>query len=82
MEERKPCAENHDSKYELFAAGELEIAAEFNAKDSDAAGSADFVVLLNRFVISVLEVKVLFRHSNSKLFSLIINLMTMLSRAF
>ncbi|KAL3163153.1 hypothetical protein ABBQ32_009563 [Trebouxia sp. C0010 RCD-2024] len=38
-------------------AGELEVAAEFSTKDSDAAGSVDFVVLLNSFVISVLEGK-------------------------
>ncbi|KAL0047698.1 hypothetical protein WJX82_009730 [Trebouxia sp. C0006] len=38
-------------------AGELEVAAEFNTTDSDAAGSVDFVVLLNSFVISVLEGK-------------------------
>ena len=82
MEGKKPCAENHDSKYELFAAGELEVAAKFNAKDRDAAGSVDFVVLLNRFVISVLEVRVLFCHSNSELFRVIINLTTMLSEAF
>lgn len=44
-------------------AGELEVAAEFSTKDSDAAGSVDFVVLLNSFVISVLEVTTLFCHS-------------------
>ncbi|KAL3140352.1 hypothetical protein ABBQ38_004616 [Trebouxia sp. C0009 RCD-2024] len=38
-------------------AGELEVAAEFSTKDSDAAGSVDFVVLLNSFVISVVEGK-------------------------
>ena len=40
-----------------MAAGELEVAAEFNAKDSNATGSVDFVVLLDKFVISVLEVR-------------------------
>lgn len=47
----------------LFNPGELEVAAEFSTKDSDAAGSVDFVVLLNSFVISVLEVTTLFCHS-------------------
>ncbi|KAL3137959.1 hypothetical protein ABBQ38_005206 [Trebouxia sp. C0009 RCD-2024] len=37
-------------------AGELEVAAEYNARDSDAVGSVDFVILKNQFVISVLEV--------------------------
>ena len=40
-----------------MAAVELEVAAEFNAKDNNAAGSVDFVILLDRFVISVLEVR-------------------------
>ena len=44
---------------------ELEVAAEFSTKDRDAAGSMDFVVLLNSFVISVLEVRMLFCHSDA-----------------
>lgn len=51
----------------LFCSGELEVAAEFNTTDSDAAGSVDFVVLLNSFVISVLEVRTLFCHSCASL---------------
>ena len=47
----------------LFNPGELEVAAEFSTKDSDAAGSVDFVILLHSFVISVLEVTILFCHS-------------------
>ena len=46
----------------LFDSGDLEVAAEFSTKDKDAAGSVDFVVLLNNFVISVLEVRMLFCH--------------------
>lgn len=41
----------------LFDPGELEVAAEFSTKDCDAAGSVDFVVLLNSFMINVLEGK-------------------------
>ena len=47
----------------MFNPGDLEVAAEFSTNDSDAAGSVDFVVLLNSFVISVLEVTTLFCHS-------------------
>lgn len=43
----------------LFNPGELEVAAEFSTKDSDATGSVDFVILLNSFVISVVEVRTL-----------------------
>ena len=39
------------------AAGELEVAAEFNAKDNNAAGSVDFVILMDKFAISILEVR-------------------------
>ena len=46
----------------LFDSGDLEVAAEFSTKNKDAAGSVDFVVLLNNFVISVLEVRMLFCH--------------------
>ena len=48
----------------LFDPGELEVAAEFSTKDCDAAGSVDFVVLLNSFMINVLEVR-LFCHSDA-----------------
>ena len=40
-----------------MAAGELEVAAEFNAKDNNVAGSVDFVILSGRFAISILEVR-------------------------
>lgn len=40
----------------LLSSGELEVAAEYNARDSDAVRSVDFVILKNQFVISVLEV--------------------------
>ena len=48
----------------MFDPGELEVAAEFSTKDRDAAGSVDFVVFLNSFMISVLEVR-LFCHSDA-----------------
>ena len=54
------CTENDVSV--LCDSGHLEVAAEFSTKDKDAAGSVDFVVLLNNFVISVLEVRMLFCH--------------------
>lgn len=43
----------------LFIAGKLQVVAEFNTKDNNATGSVDFVVLLDTFVISVLEVRLL-----------------------
>ena len=46
----------------LFDSGDLEVAAEFSTKDKDAAGSVNFVVLLNNFVISVLELRLLICH--------------------
>ena len=48
----------------MFDPRELEAAAEFSTKDRDAAGSVDFVVLLNSFVISILEVR-LFCHADA-----------------
>ena len=43
--------------WRYMAAGELEVAAEFNAKDNNVAGSVDFVILSGRFAISILEVR-------------------------
>ena len=59
--ETRECTGNH---IVLFDPGDLEIAAEFNTKDCDAAGSVDFAVLSKSFVISVLEVR-LFCHSDA-----------------
>ncbi len=56
------CTENDVMKCVWLDSGDLEVAAEFSTKDKDAAGSVDFVVLLNTFVISVLEVTMLFCH--------------------
>ncbi len=64
----------------LFDPGELEAAAEFSTKDRDAAGSVDFVDLLNSFVTSMLEVRMLFCHSDD--FCASPKLVSMLSRAF
>ena len=55
---------DHDSICSV-GPGELEVAAELSIKDSDATGSVDFAVLSNRFVISVLEVRMLFCHSDA-----------------
>ena len=49
----------------LFSPGGLEVAAELSTKNRDAAGSVDFVVWLNSFVISMLEVRMLFCHSDA-----------------
>ena len=62
----------------LFDPGELEVVAEFRTKDSEAAGSVDFVVLLNSFVISVLEVRMLCCHSDAS----VLYIVSILLKAF
>ena len=47
---------NAAAAHVLLFSGELEVAAEYNATDSDAVGSVDFVIFKNHFVISVWEV--------------------------